>query len=281
MSEGPGAGHGVAAASESRVEVLSDAQSSPFVDAWFDLATPDHFWFRWRLRATWRLLAGSDLSRSTPLRALEVGCGTGVLRAQLEAETVWSVDGADLDRSALENVPAGRGRVLFYDLHDRLERFREAYDLIILYDVLEHVVDTRPFIDSLLYHLKPGGHLLLNVPALPWLFGRYDEAAGHERRYDKRSLAAEFRGLDVEICDMRYWGLSLVPVVMLRKLASRSHGQRDAVIQRGFQPPGKIVHGLLKCVMRAEDALLRRPPFGSSLLLLARKSGTGQSRSGG
>jgi SAM-dependent methyltransferase len=281
MSEGPGAGHGVAAASESRVEVLSDAQSSPFLNAWFDLTSPDHFWFQWRLRATWRLLAGSDVSRSTPLRALEVGCGTGVLRAQLEAGTVWPVDGADLDRPALEDVPAGRGRVLFYDLHDRLERFREAYDLIVLYDVLEHVVDTGPFIDSLLYHLKPGGHLLVNVPALSWLFGRYDEAVGHERRYDKRSLAAEFRGSGVEIRDMRYWGLSLVPVAMLRKLVSRWQGQRDAVIERGLKPPGKIVHGLLKYVMRAEDALLRRPPFGASLLLLATKSGAGQSRSGG
>ena len=280
MSEGPGTGQGFKESSESRVEVLSDARSNPFLDAWFDLTSPDHFWFQWRLRATWHLLAGSDVSRSAPLRVLEVGCGTGVLRAQLEAETVWPVDGADLDHPALERVPAGRGRVLFYDIHDRLERFCEAYDLIILYDVLEHVVDTQPFIDSLLYHLKPGGHMLVNVPALPWLFGRYDEAAGHERRYNKRSLAAEFRETDVEICDLRYWGFSLVPVVMLRKLVSRWHGQRDAVIERGFQPPGKILHGVLRSMMRVEDALLRRPPFGTSLLLLAKKSETGQSRPG-
>ncbi|MCP3985196.1 MAG: class I SAM-dependent methyltransferase [bacterium] len=255
-----------------RVEALSEGQSSPFLDAWFDLTSADHFWFQWRFRATWRLLADSDVSASMPLRVLEVGCGTGVLLEQLEAATAWTVDGADLDRAALEHVPAGRGRVLFYDLHDRLESMYQAYDLIVLFDVLEHVVDTAPFLSSLLHHLKPGGHLLINVPAEPWLFGRYDEAAGHVRRYDKRSLRDEFRNSsDVTVCDMRYWGLSLVPIVLLRKLVSLWQTQSKAVIERGFQPPGELVHSLLKSMMRVEDALVRNPPLGSSLLLLARK----------
>lgn len=271
--EGGSPGPPVAAAA-SRVEVLSDAASSPFLDAWFELTSADHFWFQWRMRATWRLLGdSSDLALAAPLRALEVGCGTGVLRAQLEAETAWTVDGADLDHAALEHMPAGRGAVFFYDLHDRLERFREAYDLIILYDVLEHVPDTGPFVEALLHHLRPGGHLLVNVPALPWLFGRYDEAAGHQRRYDRVSLAAEFRDAGVEILDIRFWGLSLVPLVLLRKLVSRRHHPRNAVIERGFRPPGAIVHALLKGAMRLESAVLGRPPLGSSLLLLARKVG--------
>ena len=259
----------------SQVEILSDAGSSPFLDAWFDLIGPDHFWFQWRLRATWRLLAGTGIERGAPLRVLEAGCGTGVLRAQLEAETAWRVDGADLDRAALEQVPAGRGRVLFYDLHDRREELREAYDLVVLYDVLEHIAETGPFLASLLHHLRPGGHLLVNVPALQPLFGRYDEAAGHERRYDRKSLAAELHGTGLEIRDMRYWAFTMVPVVALRKLLARFQRQPDAVIERGFQPPAGWVHALLKGVMRAEDAVLRRPPLGTSLLLLARKGAPG------
>jgi len=269
-------------ADASRVELLSDASSSPFLDAWFDLTSADHFWFQWRTRSTWRLLAGSEVDLTAPLRVLEVGCGTGVLRAQLEAETAWTVDGADLDLAALERVAAGRGSVFFYDLFDRLERFRGAYDLIVLYDVLEHVVDTGPFVEALLYHLKPGGHLLLNVPAFSQLFGRYDEAAGHERRYDRASLAAEFpAATGVEILDMRYWGLSLVPLVLLRNLVLRRERGTDDIIERGFKPPGAMVHGLLKAVMKLESAVVARPPVGSSLLLLARKGDRAQPGSDG
>jgi SAM-dependent methyltransferase len=258
--------------SAGRVEELSQGESSPFLDAWFDLTSADHFWFQWRLRATWDLLENSPLSRSRPLHALEVGCGTGVLLAQFEAETAWRIDGADLDRTALEHVPTSRGRVLFYDLNDRLESLGGTYDLIILYDVLEHIPDTAPFLASLFYHLKPGGHLLINVPAVSWLFGRYDEAAGHERRYNKRTLVEEFRdSADIVVTDVRYWGLSLIPIVAIRKGVSRWQRRSQDVISRGFQPPGEFVHRLLKLLMRIERALIRRPPLGSSLLLLARK----------
>lgn len=256
----------------SRVEILSKVDATPFLDAWFDLTRADHFWFQWRLRATWRLLETGPIARSAPLRVLEVGCGTGVLRAQLEAETSWTVDGADLDRAALERVPEGRGKVYFYDLHDRLERFRERYDLIVLYDVLEHVSNTAPFLDALFHHLRPGGHLLVNVPALSRLYGRYDAAAGHQRRYGIRSLVSELRPFArVEIVDVRFWGLALVPVVALRNLVLSARPSRTDVIERGFKPPSEVVHRLLKLVMRLETAALERPLLGSSLLLLARK----------
>ena len=108
----------------------------------------------------------------------------------------------------------------------------------------------------------------MNVPALPFLFGEYDRAAGHLRRYSPRTLRRELSGAGVEIRDVRFWGLSLVPLLAARRALVR----RGSVIRAGFRPPGTIAHGLLKAMMRCETMALARPPVGSSLLLCARRS---------
>jgi hypothetical protein len=109
----------------------------------------------------------------------------------------------------------------------------------------------------------------VNVPALPSLFGDYDREAGHLRRYVPSTLRAEFSALDLEVLDVRFWGLSLVPLLLARRVLVRRG--RGSPIRAGFQPPAAIVHRLLKTLMRCETAVLRRPPRGSSLLLCARR----------
>jgi len=254
-----------------RVTVVSDIPSSPFIDAWYDISTADHFWFRWRLRATLALLEGQALSPEQELTALEIGCGSGVLLSQLEDASRWRIDGTDLDHSALSRIGPGRGEIYLYDIHERLPEFAERYDVVVLFDVLEHIAETPRFIESVLFHLKPGGYLLLNVPSLMLLFSRYDEAAGHHRRYDKRSLAREFEDSPLEILEMRYWGLSMIPLLLVRKLIAPLMGSDDAMIERGFKPPGSLAAGVLKAVMRCETAVLKHPFAGTSLLMLARK----------
>jgi SAM-dependent methyltransferase len=258
-------------AGRSRIEIVSQRESQPFSAEWFDLARADHFWFAWRLRAALALAADHGVRLDAELVALDVGCGAGILRMQLEAATAWRVDATDLDLDALARIPEGRGRIFLYDVLEKRERFREAYDLILLFDVLEHVEPTARFLEAVLYHLKPGGHLLLNVPALPSLYGRYDVAAGHHRRYGRASLLAELRGLPLLPLEARYWGLSLVPLAAARKLLLGVGRSAEHTIERGFEPPGRLAHALLKGWMELETRLLRRPPLGASLLLLARK----------
>lgn len=254
-----------------RVTVISDVPSSPFIDAWYDISTVDHFWFRWRLRATLDLLRGHALSPDQELSALEIGCGSGVLLKQLEDASRWRIDGTDLDHSALSRIGPGRGDVYLYDIHERREEFAERYDVVVLYDVLEHIPETPHFIESVLFHLKPGGYLLLNVPSLMLLFSRYDVAAGHHRRYTRKTLAREFEGTPLEILEMRYWGLSMIPLLYLRKLIAPMMGSDDAMIDRGFRPPGALAASVLNGVMRCETAVCKRPLSGTSLLMLARK----------
>ena len=254
-----------------RVEIVSELASQPFSREWFDLSRAEHFWFAWRLRAALALASDHGLPFGRELAALDVGCGTGILRSQLEAATAWRIDGADLDLDALERNPAGRGSVFLYDVTERRERFREAYDLILMFDVLEHIAPTARFLEAVTQHLRPGGYLLLNVPALPSLFGRYDVAAGHHRRYARASLLAELTPLPLEPLETRYWGLSLIPLAAARKLLLGLGAEDEHTIERGFEPPGRLIHAGLKGLMALETGILRRPPLGASLLLLARK----------
>jgi SAM-dependent methyltransferase len=258
---------------EAVVELLSPPGGSAFPEEWYELGHPGHFWFEWRLRAFLRQARHLGLPLDRPLRVLDVGAGTGVLRDQLEARTDWTVDIADLNPRALARARRGRGRTLCYDVLAPATELLCRYDALLLFDVLEHIAETRPFVEAVSRHLSPGGHLLVNVPAGQWLFGSYDAAAGHVRRYGRASLAAEFATSDLEVRDVRYWGLSLVPLLLARKLLVRAAASNDACVRQGFEPPGRLAHALLHAFLRAETSVLERPLLGSSLLLAGRRRG--------
>ena len=139
------------------------------------------------------LITRLGLPTAQPLRVFDVGCGTGITARQLARTTSWVFDGADLNIEALKRCSGGLDRVLYYDLLEKREEFRDRYDVAILFDVIEHIEPTRPFLEAVLFHLKPGGILLVNVPALMTLFSVYDKVAGHYRRYDRQMLAARVR----------------------------------------------------------------------------------------
>ncbi len=256
------------------IEIISPLRHHAFAQDWYRLSDESHFWFRWRIEALKRQLCDVNISLGEPLRAFEIGCGTGILRSQLEAAMAWEVDVTDLDYEALCQVRPGRGRILYYDILEEKTGFKERYDLVILFDVLEHIRQTQPFINSLLFHLRVGGYLLVNVPALQTLTSRYDEAAGHLRRYDKNSLREEFSNWPLSVSDIRYWGMTNVLVVLARKLWLAFLPSRDAgkLIKQGFRPPCRMMNEALLGLMKLEVNTIRHPFLGSSLLMIAQKT---------
>jgi SAM-dependent methyltransferase len=253
------------------VEYLASPRDTDFPEDWYDLGAADHFWFAWRLKAFLGQAKGLGLDLRAPLRVLDVGAGAGVLRDQLEACTEWTIDIADLNGAALRRAGPGRGRMLCYDVTMPDPALLGAYDAVLLFDVIEHLSHPRPFVAAAVRHLRPRGHLLVNVPAGQWLFSPYDEAAGHVRRYGRATLRAD-AGDGLEVRDVRYWGLLLVPLLLLRKMVVRG-GSAQGRVRRGFDPPGRLAHAVLRALLRLETAVLTRPPLGTSLLLGGRRQG--------
>ena len=257
-------------AAPAHVEILSPAAEIAFPDQWYEIMDERHFWMRWRTRAFLGQCRALSISTQTPYSMLEIGCGLGVLRQMLEAATKWTVDAMDLNAIALFHSAPGRGRTALYNIHDRATDLANKYDAIILFDVIEHIDDPESFMSSALHHLKPGGYVFINVPALQSLYSKFDIAVGHCRRYSKRTLEAELAKAGIRKVDDRYWGLTMLPLLALRKLwlslRGESPGRGPTVVQRGLVPPGKLADAILTAMMRLETSAVSNPPLGTSLL---------------
>jgi SAM-dependent methyltransferase len=236
-------------------------------DAWYAHARADHFWIQWRFQAMRRLLRNVELGN----RVLDVGCGSGIVRDQLEACYDRPVLGCDLNVAALERAKPGRGKLYLYDVHDRRPEWAGAFDSVFLLDTLEHIDDAVGFLQSIRFHVADHGLLVINVPALQSMYSVYDEVAGHVKRYSLAVLREELGSAGFAIARYAHWGLLMLPVLAARKWMLR-FCDRDRVITRGFEPPTKWTDCLLRTLMAIERRCIPRPWIGSSLLVAARKT---------
>ena len=258
------------------VQILSKVTTVDFPDEWYDLNSQSHFWFDWRIRTVLRQLRAMNTPLDRPLRGIDIGCGTGILREQIEAATKWTIDGFDLNLSALSRTRPGRGGTFYYNVFDERPEFLGVYDVAFLFDVIEHIEPTAPFLQAVIRYLKPGGYLFINVPALELIRSKYDDAAGHYRRYNKPTLRARRSSarFGMVVDDIRYWGFSMVPLLLARRiyLSGAKSTDTTATIRSGFKPPGALVHSVLRSIMRVRIAACRASAvLGTSLLMAARK----------
>ena len=221
------------------IEYLSPVSEISFPVEFFDIGEDGHFWMQWRLAVALRLVEASGLLLDRPLRALDIGGGAGRFRDQIERATQWRVDMTDLHLPALQMARPARGRTLYYDVTQPDPSLVGSYDAAFLFDVIEHVPSPGPLLRAALEHLRPGGHLFLNVPALQALYSAYDVVQGHVRRYSPRTLAAELDGLPCELGSVSYWGFSLVPLLGLTAAARRTHTRPDNLPGRLPAEPGR------------------------------------------
>ena len=252
---------------------VSHAERPRCLQAWHELSGSDHFWMEWRFRVVVNALRDLGLDLDRRWLALDVGCGYGVVRRQLQQVSNWTVDGCDVDRDALQRQHL-TGRTLLYDVHDQRPELESIYDVALLMDVVEHVEVPQPFLRAVIYHLKPGGLVVINVPALQSCYSQYDRAVGHWRRYTRRSLIEETHQAGLVPLKVGYWGFGLLPVLALRKLlmSVERDGDAAAVVSRGMKPPNASLHRMLKTWMRIETRLLPSPPLGSSVYLIAKRA---------
>jgi SAM-dependent methyltransferase len=224
-----------------------------------------HWW--WRSREVFLSGWVERLNRRSPCRRiLDVGCGDGLFFERLER--FGRVDGLEPD-AALVNDPRWRSRIRVGELGPRF-RGPGDYDLVLMLDVLEHIADERAALAAARSALRPGGRLLLTVPALSWLWSRHDEANAHHRRYGRAGLRRVLAGSGFTVESVRFFFFwTVAPMAVRRWLAPAGSGPAgyDVAI-----PPAPI-NDALTLLSRCEHALGRffRWPLGSSLLAVARR----------
>ena len=248
-----------------QIEFVSEPAAVNMADDWFEIATPDHFWIRRRFDVVRKLLDGNDLKE---WRVAEVGCGHGLVQQQIENQYGVAVDGFDLNLVSLRQNVSTRGRLFHYDVCERRPEFAGRYDLVILFDVLEHVEPEDRFLDAIKFLAKDGGLVLINVPALQSLYSPYDRRAGHLRRYSLPELESLVSAQKLQVLTSTYWGMPLLPFLIVRK-QQLQFVRAEKVIQCGFDPGSKSVNHAMYLLSLAE--LIPQRACGTSAMLLARK----------
>lgn len=234
-----------------------------------------HFWFVGRQRV---VLAA--LRRAVPdyasRRLFDIGCGSGGLLAFLARSGVPVAGACDVYPESLRIVRARLDVPLVQVDEGRPLPLGRGYDLLGLFDVLEHVDDDVGALRALREALVPGGALVLTVPAHQWLFDEMDEIACHRRRYGRPELrrALETAGFDVRL--LTHFMSALVPALWLvRSLGRRFH--RGSSLERRRTEfrvvPG--LDGLMRATLALERAAMRLVPlpFGSSIVAVAFRKG--------
>jgi len=239
-----------------------------------------HFWFRVRNRIIDVLVRQAVAKRPPRYRVLEAGCGTGnVLRVLEQACSGGRVVGMDFFAEALQWA---RRRCACPLVQGALQTppFGMSFDLIGLFDVLEHVDDDRRALRDLHSLLKTDGVLLLTVPAHASLWSYWDEVCQHYRRYSVAELNGKLTQAGFQVEYLSQFMTLLYPLMWLRrKLRStvlpgeNEDGRRKLAEDELSIIPG--VNGLLEWMLRRESLLVERRrtlPIGTSLVALARKA---------
>lgn len=149
-----------------------------------------------------------------------------------------------------------------------------TFDLVTAFDVVEHLDPEADALAEIVRVLRPGGVLLMAVPAYQWAWSDHDVANGHHRRYTRRRAvtAVEAAGLVVERATYAF--ASVFPLFAIERLSRRRFGQRTEAQDIATIPhlPPPLNRGLLR-LARLDAAYLRGRdlPFGSSVFLAAHK----------
>ena len=234
-----------------------------------------HFWFRSR-NFLIQELAKKISSELNPLLILEVGCGTGnVLRVLRQTFNSSTVVGLELWFDGLRHArtrtsgPLVQGDVRNFP-------FARQFDLVCMFDVLEHIPDDREILRALHNAIRPNGKLMLTVPAHQFLWSYFDEAARHCRRYSLSELRTKLLEVGFEIEFLSQFMASTFPMLWAyRKLRGRKQGSDPKrLISEDFRPV-PFVNGILNAILNLEARWLARGhalPVGTSLVVIARRS---------
>jgi SAM-dependent methyltransferase len=230
----------------------------------------------WWFRARNDLIAWAVTSYAPDAkRFLEIGCGTGFvlgrIRATLPSAELW---GSEIFSAGLaiaaERVPSAR----FIQMDARTIPFRDQFDVIGAFDVMEHIDEDEAVLAEVHDALRPAGVLILTVPQHPALWSPQDVHAGHVRRYTAASLRHKVEAAGFEIVRSASFVSILLPMMFASRLRMRQATDDpdfDA-IETLRQP--RLVNRALAAVMRVEVGLIGRGvsfPAGGSLLMVARK----------
>ncbi len=244
-------------------------------EAYADMAASEarHWWFRGRRRVLESVIGRLGLPARA--RILELGSGTGgnfEMLARYGAVTAVEMNAAARDISLRKTALVRDVRAGF--LPDNLPLGTEMFDLVCLFDVLEHVEEDEATLRAVRRHLAPGGTAVITVPAFRWLWGPHDTALHHKRRYERAELRAKILAAGFAIEKLSYANMFLFPAALAARVADKALRRPQS---SGDALPPAALNEMFAGIFGFESHLLgwTNLPVGLSLLAVIRADEAG------
>lgn len=223
----------------------------------------DHWWFKGRREILRSVIAKLPLPRSP--RILEIGAGTGgnlMMLSQFGSVKALEMD--DYARSIARRRTMERVDIQEGQLPDGIP-IKDEFDLVCLFDVLEHVERDLDSLKAIRRIVSPDGCLLITVPAYAWLWSEHDMRLNHVRRYTAGELARKAREAGWTVRRMTYFNTLLFPIATVARMTDKIFPRRQPA---GTAIPAPFINSVLYRVFSIEKVLLRAInfPFGVSLM---------------
>jgi len=227
----------------------------------------------WYYRALHRHVTRSLVrARLAPgARVLDAGCGTGgLLRRLQEAQPGWSLTGLDFSPLACELARTRTTAGIVQGSIAELPFPDASLDAVVSCDVVCQVADPAQAVREFHRCLKPGGTVVLTMPAYPWMYSYHDRGVGNLRRYTRGGVRDLLATEGFTAIAGTYWNTLPFPLAVLRrKIFPPAVPVSDVA---AFPPPLEAAFNGLMALEHGWLGLGLPLPFGNSVLTAARKS---------
>ena len=221
-----------------------------------------HWWFVGRRAITRSFIVAMELPPKASI--LEVGCGTGG-NLSLLAE-FGLVSAFEMNEEALiiaQERMQNQCQISYGCCPEEIPFLNQRFDLICLFDVLEHIDEESITLLKLQSLLKDNGRMLITVPVHDWLFSNHDKFLHHKRRYSLNQFKQLIAKSNLTIERVSYFNFFLFPAAILTRVKEKLFNTHT-----GDRLPNKLTNTILKVIFISEKYFLRALNFPTGLSII-------------
>lgn len=257
-------------------DVASSYEDYP--DGGFDLTDESgesSFWVRSRNRL-FKKIVFDQLNTTGKTKFLEIGCATGSFIQQIVGNKNLEITGSEIYIKGLQYARRNLPNIDFVQFDVTQGTIGEEFDLIVAFDVIEHIEDDISAISNINKMLSNGGSFIMTVPQHMFLWSQLDEIVKHKRRYSRKDMVNKLELCGFDVSYATSFVFVLFPLMLISRLVdkggNKSQSEEKDLEKRVTFP--STLNWVFDKFMRIDEFLIRLGvslPFGGTLVVVAKK----------